>query len=132
MKSIPILPIALCLALGACAAPTGPSVVAVAGDNVSDQKFAKDAAVCRARAQPIVDRAAANGDLGLQSRFNSIYAQCMTDRGYQIEAPAPRYYYGPGPYYDGPGSYWGSGPYWGPGPFYGAAFSYGAGWGRRW
>jgi hypothetical protein len=132
MKSVAIVPIVLCLALGACAAPTAPSVVAVAADNVSDRKSARDAADCRARAQPVVDRAAANGDLGLQRQYNFIYAQCMTDRGYQIEAPSPRVYDGPGPYYWGPGPYGGPAPFFGPGPLDGPTFYYGVGWGHRW
>ena len=138
MKSIAIAPIILGLALGGCAAPTGPSVIAVAPDNVSDQKSAKDVAACRARTQPVVDKAAANGALDLQHQYNTIYAQCMTGRGYQIEARPPRYYGGPGPYYwgsgpnFGPGPNWGPGPDWGPGPFYGPTFSYGVGWGSGW
>jgi hypothetical protein len=133
MKSVTLLPIAMCLALGACASipPGGPSVVAVAGENVSDQKFARDDDQCRTRARFAADRAAANGELGLQSRYDRVYAQCMSDRGYPIEGPpVPLYSLGPGPYYYGPG------PVWGPGPFYGSGFGvyYGGGWinGRRW
>src|SRR5271165_3670674 len=124
MKSILLAPIAICLMLGACASvpPTGPSVVAVAGENVSSQKFAHDDADCRVRSQAAADQAAANGELGLQSRYDGVYAQCMADRGYHIEGPA-RYAYGPGPYYYGPG------PYYGPG----VGVYYGGGWGyRRW
>ncbi|WP_294533526.1 hypothetical protein [uncultured Rhodoblastus sp.] len=133
MKSVPLLPIAFCLALGACASipPSGPSVVAVAGENVSDQKFARDDAECRARAHGGADRAAANGELGLQNLYDSVYAKCMSDRGYQIEGPpVPRYAWRPGPYFYGPGPYWGPGPFYGPG----VAVYYGGGWGygRRW
>ncbi len=63
MKSAQIMPLALCLALGACAAPTGPSVVAVAPEGVTDANFARDAAACRARAQGVTDAEAANGSL---------------------------------------------------------------------
>ena len=133
MKSVPLLPMAFCLALGACASipPSGPSVIAVAGENVSDQKFARDDAECRTRARGRADQAAANGELGLQQLYDTVYAQCMSARGYQIEAPPPPrvYAWGPGPYYYGPGPYWGPGPYFGPG----VGVYYGGGWGyRRW
>jgi len=127
MKSIQIASIAICLMLGACASvpPTGPSVTAVAGDNVSNQRFIRDDADCRVNAQGVTDRAAANGELGLQRMYDGIYAQCMSQRGYHIEGPVgPRYYYGPGyygpgPYTNGPAPYWGVGPYWGRGGYYG-------------
>ena len=124
-----LLPIAFCLALGACAAPTAPSVVAVAPESVTDKNFAHDDAMCRARAQEVTDRESAEGALAnLQNHYNHIYAGCMQDKGYNIESRGPRYYGGPGPYY-GPGYY---GP--GPGYGYGPGFYYGGGWGygRRW
>ena len=125
MKSAHFLPLALCLALGACAAPTGPSVVAVAPEGVTDANFSRDAAACRSRAQVVTDAEAANGALGLQDHYDSIYADCMANKGYNVEAH-PRYYggpyaYGPGPYAYGPGPYVG-----------GVGFYYGGGWGRRW
>jgi hypothetical protein len=108
--------IAACLALGACAVPpVAPRVTAVAADNVSDRQFTADDAACRARAQSVTDREAANGESGLQRHYDSIYADCMMDRGHHVEAPMrPRYAYGPGY-----------------GPFYGPGFYYGGGWGRR-
>jgi hypothetical protein len=122
MKFSAFPPIALCLALGACASvpPVGPRVTAVAADNVSDKKFTQDDAACRARAQSVTDKEAANGEGGLQRHYDQIYADCMMDRGHHVEAPMRPRYYGPAPYYYGPG------PYWGPG------FYYGGGWGRRW
>lgn len=133
MKFVPLLPIAVCLALGACASipPGGPSVIAVAGANISDQKFTRDDDECRARARVRADQAAANGQLGLQGLYDGVYAQCMSSRGYQIEAPPPpTYVWGPGPYSYGPGPYWGPGPYFGPsvGVYYGGGWGYG----RRW
>jgi hypothetical protein len=118
--------IASCLALGACASvpPVGPRVTAVAADNVSDRKFTADDAACRARAQSVTDREAANGESGLQRHYDSIYADCMMDKGHHVEAPmGPRYAYGPG---------YGPGYGYGPGPYYGPGFYYGGGWGRRW
>ncbi len=134
MKSIQFAPVAFCLMLGACASvpPTAPSVTAVAGDNVSNQRFIRDDADCRVNAQAVTDRAAANGELGLQRMYDGIYAQCMSQRGYHIEAPVARYYYGPGyygpgygpgAYTNGPAPYWGYGPYWGRGNW---------GYGPRW
>lgn len=120
MKSAPV---ALCLALGACASvpPSGPTVSAVAGPKVSDQKFARDDDACRARAYSATEQAAAvAGQLGLQNQYDSVYSACMQERGYAIERVA-RYYYGPGPYYYGPGPY-----------AYGPAFYYGWGWGGGW
>jgi hypothetical protein len=125
MKSAHFLPLALCLALGACAAPTGPSVVAVAPEGVTDANFSRDAATCRARAQGVTDAEAANGGLDLQGRYDSLYADCMANKGYNVEAR--RHYYGPGPYAYGPGPYAYGGPYSG-----GVGFYYGGGWGRRW
>jgi|SRR5208282_2301648 len=132
MQQVKLLPVVLCLALGACAAPTAPSVTAVAVQNVSDQKFARDDAECRARAQNVTEPLAANGELGLQRRYDSVYAECMTGRGYHIEAPiGPRYYYGPG--YYGPGAYTtGPAPYWGYGPYWGRGVYYNWGYGPRW
>ncbi len=115
MKTQRIPPLALCLALGlalgSCAVPTGPTVVAVAPENVTDVRFTRDAAACRANAQSAVEAAAANGALGLQDQYDQVYAQCMGGRGYSIEfPPPPRVYYGPGPYFYGPGPYYGG--YW--------------------
>jgi hypothetical protein len=111
MKTQRILPLALCLALGSCAVPTGPTVVAVAPENFTDARFASDAAACRASAQSAVDAAAANGVLGLQGQYDQVYAQCMGGRGYSIDfPPPPPVYYGPGPYAYGPGLYYGG--YW--------------------
>ena len=124
MKSSNFLPLALCLTLGACAAPTGPSVVAIAPEGVTDANFARDAATCRARAQGVTDVEAANGALLLQDRYDSLYADCMANKGYNVEAHR---YYGPGPYAYGPGPFYGPGPYVG-----GVGFYYGGGWGRRW
>ena len=124
MKSAHFLPLALCLALGACAAPTGPSVVAVTPEGVTHANFARDAGACRARAQGVTNAEAANGALELQGRYDSIYADCMANKGYNVEARP--HYYGPGPYaYGGP--FYGAGPYGG-----GVGFYYGGGWGRRW
>lgn len=125
MKSSNFLPLALCLALGACAAPTGPSVVAIAPEGVTDANFSRDAATCRARAQGVTDAEAANGALDLQGHYDSIYAECMANKGYNVEARP--HYYG-GPYAHGPGPYaYGPGPYVG-----GVGFYYGGSWGRRW
>ncbi len=124
MKSTAFPLVAVCLALGACASvpPTGPRVTAVAADNVSDRKFTADDATCRARAQGVTDREAANNEGGLQRHYDQIYADCMVDKGHHVEAPMrPHYYYGPG-----------YGPYYGPGPYWGPGFYYGGGWGRRW
>src|SRR5271157_4116339 len=101
MKSAHFLPLALCLALGACAAPTGPSVVAVTPASVTDANFARDAATCRAKAQAVTDVEAANGALFLQDHYDSIYGECMANKGYNVEARP--HYYGPGPYAYGPG-----------------------------
>ncbi len=129
MKSSALPPIILCLALGACATipPTAPRVTAVAGENVSNGKFVHDDAACRARARGVTDGEAAQGEGGLQRHYDSLYADCMLDKGYHIEAPPRPQYYGPGPYW-GPGPYYGPGPYWGPGIYYGGGWGYG----RRW
>ncbi len=108
--------------------PSAPRVTAVAGENVSNRKFAQDDAACRAHARGVTDREAVQGELGLQRHYNSIYSDCMMEKGYHIEAPPhPHYYYGPGPYW-GPGPFYGPGPYWGPGFYYGGGWGYG----RRW
>ena len=113
IQRIPALAVflALGLGLGACAVPTGPTVIAVAPETIGDARFANDAAACRANAQSVVDAAAANGALGLQDQYDRAYAQCMGGRGYSIEfPPPPRVYYAPGPYAYGPGLYYGG--YW--------------------
>jgi hypothetical protein len=126
-------PVALCLSLGACASvpPTGPTVTAVAGSRVSDAKFARDDAACRSRAYAATERtAAAGGQFDLQRQYNSIYSDCMLNRGYTIsEQVATGYYYGPGSYY-GAGSY----VYGGPVVTYGWSGGWGGGWygGRPW
>lgn len=111
-SKIVLLAIGLALALGACAStpPTGPTVSAVAGSNVSDQKFARDDAACRARAYSATSRSAAAGQFGLQGQYNSIYSDCMLNRGYEISETVVHYAYGPGPYYYGAGPYYGLGP----------------------
>jgi hypothetical protein len=134
MKPMKMAPVALCLALGACASvpPSAPTVTAMAGPNVPEKKFVQDDAACRARAYGSVEQAAAvAGQFGLQGQYNNVYSQCMIERGgYTIEQPVPRYY-APGPYLYGPGPY-----VYAPGPYYGPTFYYGwgwsAGWGRRW
>lgn len=115
----------LCLAIAGCSSspPTGPTVSAIAGPKVTDQKFARDAAACRARAQSAVDRAAAAGQFGLQDQYNGIYAECMLNRGYDVSETVVRYVGAPGPYYFGPAFY----PV-GPTFYYG----WGGGWARRW
>ncbi|MCW2286099.1 hypothetical protein M2323_003936 [Rhodoblastus acidophilus] len=121
--------LALCALLGACAAPTEPyRVTAVASEKVSDAKFAKDDAACKAKTRAVTDQEAANGQLDVQNDFDRLYADCMLDKGYAVEELRRRMaYYGP---YYGPGPW---GPYWGPGPYWGTGFYYGAGWGYgRW
>ncbi len=116
--------LALCALLGACAAPTEPyRVTAVANEKVSDAKFARDDAACKAKTRAVTDPQAANGQLDVQNDFDRLYADCMLDKGYEVEELRRRaVYYGP---YYGPGPW---GPYWGAPGFY-----YGAGWGfRRW
>jgi hypothetical protein len=133
MKTARILPLAfglpLGLALASCAVPTGPTVVSIASDNVSDTRFANNAAACRANAQSVVDAAAASGALDLQNQYDQAYARCLGGRGYQIEIPPP-----PGVYYS-PGPYWGPGPRYYPGPSvwgpYPAGAVYVGGW-RNW
>ncbi len=114
---------ALPLALTACAStpPTGPTVSAVAGSNVSDRKFARDDSACRARAYAAASRSAAAGQFGLQDQYNSIYSDCMLNRGYEISQTVVHYAYGPGAYAYGPGPYYFGGPYYG--------FGWGGGWG---
>ena len=124
MKSSNFLPLALCLALGACAAPTGPSVVAIAPEGVTDANFARDAATCRARAQGVTDVEAANGALLLQDRSIRSMPTAWRTRAIMSKRTA---YYGPGPYAYGPRPFYGPGPYVG-----GVGFYYGGGWGRRW
>ena len=119
--------LALPLALGACVStpPTGPTVSAVAGSNISDRKFARDDSACRARAYAATSRSAAAGQFGLQDQYNSIYSDCMLNRGYEISQTVVHYVYGPGPYYYG-------GPYSFGGPYYGWGWGGGVGWGGAW
>jgi uncharacterized lipoprotein YajG len=128
MKLQFFVPLAACLALGACAVPpTAPRVTAVATDKTSDKAFARDDAACRAKAQSVTDREAAAGQGGLQAHYDEIYADCMMNKGYDIEAMRRRHYYaGPGSFY---APVYGPGPYWG--PSYGYGYGYGFG-GRRW
>jgi hypothetical protein len=123
----------LCLALGACSSvpPTGPTVSAIAGQNVSDQKFARDAGACRARAQAAVDKAAAAGQFGLQDQYNAIYTDCMLNRGYTVSETVVRYYSAPAPAYYGP-AFYPAGPtfYYGWGGGWGGGWA--GGWARRW
>lgn len=128
-SKIVFLATGLALVLGACAStpPTGPTVSAVAGSNVSDQKFARDDAACRTRAYAATSSSAAAGQLGLQDQYNSIYSDCMLNRGYEISERVARYDYGPGPYAYGPGPWAYGGPY-----YYGWGWGGGVGWGRRW
>lgn len=123
--------LALPLALGACAStpPTGPTVSAVAGSNVSNRKFARDDSACRAKAYAATSRSAAAGQLGLQGQYNSIYSDCMLNRGYEISETVAHYYYGPGPYVYGAGPYvYGASPYYFGGPYYGWSWGAGVGW----
>ncbi len=127
-------PVALCLSVGACASipPTGPTVTAIAGSRVSNGKFARDDGACQARAYAATQRsAAAGGQFDLQHQYNSIYSDCMLNRGYTIsEQVVTGYYGGTGPYYAGPGSY----AYGGPVVTYGWSGGWGGGWygGRPW
>lgn len=130
----------LVLGLAACAEtqPTGPSVSAVSPPGVSARVATRDDAACRAKAAGASERALAAKQPGLQGLYDSVYTDCMLNRGYVISqtsvsyAPAP-YYYGPGP---GPGFYaapvvtygWSGG--WAGG--FGPGGGWGGGWGRRW
>jgi hypothetical protein len=108
MKLTKLAPFALCAALGACAAPppSGPSVSAVAESNVSDQKFARDDSACRLGAQAATAPAAAvGGQFGVQGQYDSVYSDCMLQRGYAVSEHVPRYAYGPGIRFYGPGPY---------------------------
>jgi hypothetical protein len=108
MKFFKFAPIALCLVLGACASPppAGPSVSAIAAPNVSERKFARDDAACQARAHAGTAQAAAvAGQLGLQGQYDSIYTDCMVDRGYTVSETVARYAYRPGVNFYGPGPY---------------------------
>ncbi|WP_296715241.1 hypothetical protein [Rhodoblastus sp.] len=123
MNPARIAPVALCLVLtlGGCASPppSGPSVSAVAEQQVSDRKFARDASDCRARARAATEQAAAvAGQFGLQGQYDSAYADCMLARGYAVSERGPRFadgpgvrVYGPGPYVYGPATVysWGVG-----------------------
>ncbi|MCI4678904.1 hypothetical protein K9U39_11170 [Rhodoblastus acidophilus] len=136
------LALALPLALGACASapPSGPTVSAIAGPNVSNRKFARDDSACRARAYAATVKAATiAGQFGLQDQYNSVYSNCMLDRGYTISETVTRYYYNPGPGFYGPDPFFYGGPVyygWGwRGGWAGAwngGGAWGHGWARRW
>ena len=137
-----IAPLALCFGLAACASapPSGPTVGAIPGPNVSQRTFVHDDSACRARAYGATQQAAAvGGAFGLQGQYNSIYGDCMLDRGYTIsERVVAGYDYGPGPAFVGPGPFYYGGPVvsygwsggWAGGV--GTRGAWGGPWGHRW